>query len=110
RGVARRIYFDDFPMKTRDGAPIVLARSLRIERRHSLAPPKENPSMNALTSRIKRLKAQHPRLVALALGSAFLGVGVSAWAIATADADIQLVKKVEGTVMTASADTCRSRP
>jgi hypothetical protein len=55
--------------------------------------------MYALTSRIKRIKAQHPRLVALALGSAFLGLSVSAWAIITADADIQLVKKVEGTVI-----------
>jgi cytochrome c553 len=55
--------------------------------------------MYALTSRIKRLKAQHPRLVALALGSAFLGLSMSAWAIITADADIQLVKKVEGTVI-----------
>jgi hypothetical protein len=55
--------------------------------------------MYALTSRIKRYKAQHPRLVALALGSAFLGLSVSAWAIITADADIQLIKKVEGTVM-----------
>jgi len=55
--------------------------------------------MYALTSRIKRIKAQHPRLVALALGSAFLGLSVSAWAIITADADIQLIKKIEGTAM-----------
>jgi hypothetical protein len=55
--------------------------------------------MHALASRIKRIKAQYPRLVALSLGSAFLGLGASAWAVITADADIQLVKKVEGTVM-----------
>jgi hypothetical protein len=55
--------------------------------------------MYALTSRIKRLKAQHPRLVALALGTTFLGLSVSAWAVITTDADVQIVKKVEGTVM-----------
>ena len=55
--------------------------------------------MNALTSRIARIKAQHPRLTVMILGAALLGTTVSAWAIVTADADIQLVKKVEGTVM-----------
>jgi len=55
--------------------------------------------MNALTRRISRMTAQYPRLLALILGTSILGLGAGAWAIVTSDADIQLVKKVEGTVM-----------
>src|SRR4051812_42685730 len=83
----------------RSQARFSLARSLRRRRRQFWPPQKGDPLMYALSSRIKRIKAQHPRLVALALGSAFLGLSVSAWALVTADADIQVVKKVEGTVI-----------